>query len=133
MPLTPAALDVLKVLKAGRQRRRRGMCSPGSVARASDEGALDGLTVTNVRPHNLRRTAASLMAGAGVARLVISKVLNHVERGITAVYDRHSYDAEKRDRARHVGAHVESHSRKTLARHRPADAHTRVATPSRKI
>jgi hypothetical protein len=27
---------------------------------------------------------------------VISKVLNHVERGITAVYDRHGYDREKR-------------------------------------
>jgi hypothetical protein len=27
---------------------------------------------------------------------VIGRVLNHVERGVTAVYDRHSYDAEKR-------------------------------------
>jgi len=26
----------------------------------------------------------------------MSKLLNHVERGITAVYDRHCYDAEKR-------------------------------------
>lgn len=46
-------------------------------------------------PHDLRRTAASHMAGAGVARLVLAKVLNHVERGITAVYDRHGYDQEK--------------------------------------
>ena len=29
--------------------------------------------------------------------MVVSKILNHVERGITAVYDRHSYDADKRD------------------------------------
>ena len=36
------------------------------------------------------------MASAGMSRLVISKVLDHVERGVTAVYDRHSYDAEKR-------------------------------------
>ena len=28
--------------------------------------------------------------------LVIGKVLNHAERGVTAVYDRHVYDAEKR-------------------------------------
>jgi hypothetical protein len=28
-------------------------------------------------------------------RLVVSKILNHVERSITAVYDRHSYDREK--------------------------------------
>jgi hypothetical protein len=36
------------------------------------------------------------MTGMGVSRLVVSKVLNHVETGITSVYDRHSYDAEKR-------------------------------------
>jgi integrase len=48
------------------------------------------------RGHDLRRTAASLMVGAGVPRLVVSKILNHVETGITAVYDRHSYDPEKR-------------------------------------
>ncbi|MBF0098686.1 MAG: tyrosine-type recombinase/integrase [Magnetococcales bacterium] len=47
-------------------------------------------------PHDLRRTAASLMTGMGISRLVVSKVLNHVESGITAVYDRHGYDAEKR-------------------------------------
>lgn len=48
------------------------------------------------RGHDLRRTAASLMVGAGVSRLVVSKILNHVETGVTAVYDRHSYDPEKR-------------------------------------
>jgi hypothetical protein len=36
------------------------------------------------------------MTGMGISRLVVSKILNHVERGITAVYDRHSYDKEKR-------------------------------------
>ena len=45
----------------------------------------------------MRRTAASLITGAGVPRLVVKKLLNHVERDITAVYDRHGYDAEKRD------------------------------------
>jgi integrase len=48
------------------------------------------------RGHDLRRTAASLMVGGGVPRLVVSKILNHVETGVTAVYDRHSYDLEKR-------------------------------------
>ena len=36
------------------------------------------------------------MTSMGVSRLVVSKVLNHVESGVTAVYDRHSYDAERR-------------------------------------
>jgi len=48
------------------------------------------------RGHDLRRTAASGMASAGVARLVIGQVLNHVESGVTAVYDRYGYDEEKR-------------------------------------
>ena len=29
-------------------------------------------------------------------RLVISKILSHAEGGVTAVYDRHSYDQAKR-------------------------------------
>ena len=54
------------------------------------------LGLDDFRGHDLRRTAASRMASAGVPRLVIGKVLNHVEHGVTAVYDRHTYDAEKR-------------------------------------
>jgi integrase len=48
-------------------------------------------------PHDLRRTAASHMTSLGIPRLVVSKILNHVEQGVTAVYDRHSYDQEKRE------------------------------------
>jgi len=58
-------------------------------------GVLDDLPVADVRPHDFRRTAASLMAGGGVPRLTISKLLNHVETSVTAIYDRHSYDMEK--------------------------------------
>jgi len=46
-------------------------------------------------PHDLRRSMASFMASVGVPRLTISKTLNHVESGITAVYDRYGYDREK--------------------------------------
>ena len=50
------------------------------------------------RGHDLRRTAATHMAAAGVPRGHIAHVLNHVEGGAraTRVYDRHSYDREKR-------------------------------------
>ena len=37
------------------------------------------------------------MARLGVDRLVISKVLNHAEGGVTQRYDRHRYEAEKRN------------------------------------
>ncbi len=58
---------------------------------------LAALEVAHFTPHDLRRTASSKMTGdLGISRLTISKILNHVERGVTAVYDRHSYDHEKR-------------------------------------
>ena len=51
----------------------------------------------DIRGHDLRRTAASLMASRGVPRFVISRILNHSEeKDITSVYDRYSYDAEKK-------------------------------------
>ena len=50
------------------------------------------------RGHDLRRTAATKMAEAGIPREHIARVLNHVEGGprATKVYDRYSYDQEKR-------------------------------------
>ena len=48
----------------------------------------------------------SLLAGMGVPRLVISKILNHVESGVTSVYDRHSYDREKQEALNAWGARL---------------------------
>jgi len=36
------------------------------------------------------------MMAAGVQRFVIGRAFNHAEPGVTRVYDRHRYDAEKR-------------------------------------
>ena len=36
------------------------------------------------------------MTGRGVSRLTVKKVLNHADADVTAIYDRHSYDGEKR-------------------------------------
>lgn len=47
------------------------------------------------RIHDLRRTTATHMRSLGVDRLVVSKVLNHAESGITRVYDRYAADPEK--------------------------------------
>lgn len=51
------------------------------------------------RLHDLRRTAASGMARAGVAPHVVEKVLNHVSgtiSGVALVYNRYGYTDEKR-------------------------------------
>jgi integrase len=62
-----------------------------AVARVKEHSGVDDFKL-----HDLRRTAASHMTSMGISRLVVSKILNHVEQGITRVYDRHSYDKEKR-------------------------------------
>ena len=58
------------------------------------------------------------MTALGVSRLVVSKILNHTERGVTQVYDRHGYDLEKRqaleawaDRLRTIVNRLPSHCR----------------------
>ena len=110
VPLSTAALKILEDIKATVEAERlarevrTGKPAPKPVfvlegargARQRREAA-STFDLTDFRGHDLRRTAASMMTSAGVSRLVVSKVLNHVERGVTAVYDRHSYDAEKRD------------------------------------
>jgi integrase len=47
--------------------------------------------------HDLRRTARSLMARAGVQPHVAERVLGHAVGGVESVYDVHRYDAEKAD------------------------------------
>jgi hypothetical protein len=47
------------------------------------------------------------MTSNGISRLVVSKILNHDEPGVTAVYDRHSYNIEKRAALAVWGARLE--------------------------
>ena len=46
---------------------------------------------------DLRRSARSLMARAGVPQHTAERLLGHVQGGVVGVYDRFSYDAEKAD------------------------------------
>ena len=78
-----------------------------AVARAVARN-MEHFGVERFTPHDLRRTAASHMTGLGIPRLVVSKLLNHVESGVTAIYDRHSYDAEKRAALVQWGERVEA-------------------------
>ncbi|WP_156499452.1 site-specific integrase, partial [Oleiphilus sp. HI0061] len=46
-------------------------------------------------PHDLRRTAATKMAGIGVAIHVVEKILNHTMGGVMEVYNRYDYWEER--------------------------------------
>jgi integrase len=112
VPLSPAAIDILKTLQKGTPadawvfagktgaRPVADVKHTGSriaarvkAARQAKSGAVEPF---DFKAHDLRRTAASMMASGGIPRLTISKILNHAESGVTAVYDRHGYDPEKR-------------------------------------
>jgi integrase len=57
---------------------------------------IERASITNVTPHDLRRTAASYLARIGTDRETLSRILNHAESGVTGRhYDRY-------DRAREV-------------------------------
>ncbi len=53
--------------------------------------------IDDFRIHDLRRTMASKLTSAGVPRQTVARLLNHAERDVTRVYDRYSYDREKRE------------------------------------
>lgn len=102
VPLCGPALGILTALP-----RVKGVdlvfSTTGSTAVSgfsNSKNALDRESgVTDWRLHDLRRTVASGMARLGVNLPVIEKVLNHVSgsfAGIVGVYQRHSFDAEKR-------------------------------------
>ncbi len=114
VPLSNVALSIIEdcpeigafVFASGRSGVAREGQNPGLVALSGwgkakerlDELMLKhaGKEIEEWRLHDLRRTAATHMAKLGVDRLVIGKVLNHAEGGVTKRYDRHRYDAEKR-------------------------------------
>jgi integrase len=110
VPLVPTAIELLRELKmdAGNAQLviRPGRCGVREVER---EGAIltrPRFWLASVRrraglahftTHDLRRTVATKLTEMGVPRLTVSKLLNHSETGITHIYDRHTYDKEKRE------------------------------------
>ena len=99
VPLSLSAVTLLRALQPTGD--PDGVATPayvlaGARGKRQQGEAAATFTVPAFRGHDLRRTAASMVASGGIQRLTISKILNHIERNVTAVYDRHSYDSEKR-------------------------------------
>ena len=64
-----------------------------AAARQTEDGlpALDPWTI-----HDLRRTVGTGLGKLGTSRFIIGRVLNHADRTVTGIYDRHEYLEEKR-------------------------------------
>jgi integrase len=100
VPLPGLALEEIKKLKPGRWL----IPSPYTDNHMTVAGLSNALAenqehfgLARFTPHDLRRSAATHMTKTcGVTQFIVGKVLNHVEKGVTKVYDRHAYDPEKK-------------------------------------
>jgi integrase len=103
--LTPLAMELIGSPRKGYvfpSRRGEAHIHINALAHAirrnlkPDDHGHKAISIEHFTPHDLRRTAATQMTKMKTPRLVVAKILNHKERGVTAVYDRHGYDDEKR-------------------------------------
>lgn len=86
--------------------RQRGNASP--MSRRSPHTNVLTLPGGRWTPHDLRRTAATLMTALGVLPEVAEKCLNHTEESrVKRTYQRHSYEIEKREAWRLLGERLE--------------------------
>ena len=54
------------------------------------------LNVPSARPHDLRRTHGTTITGLGFGRPAMDRIQNHVQGGISSVYDRYEYAEENK-------------------------------------
>jgi integrase len=57
-------------------------------------------------PHELRRTASTLMGRLRVTRFIIDRVLNHTDATVGGIYDRFTYTDERMDAVTKLGEHI---------------------------
>jgi integrase len=101
VPLVPTARRIIAELTQDRPKGGFIFSRDGSSALTRNAiakywpGVLERAKIEGLRFHDLRRTAATQMASAGIDRLVISKILNHADSKVTATYERYAYDREK--------------------------------------
>jgi integrase len=55
------------------------------------------LPVTHWSAHDLRRTTRTLLAALGCPNEIAEAVLGHVQPGVVGIYNRHTYDRERRE------------------------------------
>jgi integrase len=59
-----------------------------------------------ITPHDLRRSAATLVTRLGFGRAAMDRLLNHVANNVSDIYDRHNYENQDRVIVEKISAHV---------------------------
>jgi len=103
----PRVMDNPYVFAGSRQGQRKGKATECQAPRSPQPPAFNSFsqrkeeldkklpTMERWVLHDLRRTARSLMARAGVRPEIAERVLGHAIPGVEGVYDRHHYGEEK--------------------------------------
>jgi integrase len=139
IPLSDAAKSVLSELTRGRPLHfvlsttegKRAFSGFSKAKARLDKLILEELRKTEPkaqledwRLHDLRRTARTLMSRAGVRPDISERVLGHVIPGVQGVYDRHSYEKERREAlealSRQIDAILNGNESNVLQFRRPA-------------
>jgi integrase len=114
LPLTPAALSLLPPRRGSYVFGLRGGFSEWSIAKARlDEhiAEMEGKAIADWRLHDLRRTAATMMADRlGILPHIIETILNHTgghKSGEAGVYNRARYTPEVREALTRWADHIE--------------------------
>jgi integrase len=82
---------------------------PGRPVSRTDRGMREvsgKLGIEALRPHDLRRSCASMIASLGFGRQAIDRILNHSDRSVGAIYDRYSYAKEDQQIMQTVAAKI---------------------------
>ena len=117
VPLSPMAIDIFQQAKVHLRESKwvfpssKGQpITPRSISRAirNNSGGIssdspkhtppynDFFKIAHFTPHDLRRTATSMMTSLGISEYDVSKVLNHTIQTVTNKhYNHYSYDKEK--------------------------------------
>jgi integrase len=105
IPLVGQALEIIRTLAESKRAGHLVVTPRGRALTAQNlanamEGLRKGLFTETVTPHDLRRTAATLMGRLDIDQMTIGRVLNHAsttKATVTgSVYDRHTYIPQKR-------------------------------------
>jgi hypothetical protein len=54
------------------------------------------MAIERATPHDLRRTNGTMITSLGFGRDGMNRVQNHIEGGVTDIYDRHKYATENK-------------------------------------
>jgi integrase len=60
-----------------------------------------------ITPHDLRRSFGTLVARFGFGRQAMDRLLNHADRSVGSIYDRHGYETEDRRIVDAISRHVQ--------------------------